>query len=268
MASHFSENLELLFEQSALPTWTAFAEEVGISRATVSKLRNGRKLPARQHLKRLAQYSGLSSAELLADSAEFRLALGKVQPTETTGLQHLERLARQSESIDTIRKAYVGEFNLYTQRNSQDQTFGSHLSIHFAKHLYPEFELLNPFPLGTGRHRTFTYRGVAVFAFDTLYLIGSEANGEAGVMLLSFVKTPMSRALFLQGILSGIGIYQKREHRQLCSVPVVAVRRSRPLHDWRSELGKTLGLVDIATLPEMIAPHLTTDILRMPNFPT
>ncbi|MBS0235540.1 MAG: helix-turn-helix transcriptional regulator [Proteobacteria bacterium] len=249
--SDFAKNLTELIQRLKPRKMEQIAEEIGIDRSTLSRLKNGIRAPSTDHLEAIANYTGLPERDrLLLPHAVFKKMLDQGAPTADSPIHGLRVVARNLAGCKEAEKVYAGQYVLYTPSTRPGKVVASLLEIGQTTSNGLSVNLINPYNGHEGEYLAFEYRGFMVPVAEYLYIFAEQLTGGYEVLSLIFHSAPVAPAQMLEGVQSGVGVIKNEKF--IAAVPVVGYRLRNRISRWRDALGSQLGYLEIAGLPEVI----------------
>jgi len=254
--SEFSKNLTHLIQQLKPRKMEQIAEEIGIGRSTLSRLKTGAREPSSDHLRVIANYFGIADENhLLLPNNEFKQARREGPPTTDSPVHGLRIIASNLAACKKAEEIYEGQYVLYTPSTRPGKVVASLLEIGRTTSNGLSIGLVNPYNGHDGKdYLAFEYRGFMVPIAEYIYIFAEQLAGNYEVLTLTLHSVPVRPAIILEGILNGVGVIKNR--KCIAAVPAVAYRLRKRIEHWRGALGSQLGYLEIAGLPEVIRQKL------------
>jgi transcriptional regulator with XRE-family HTH domain len=260
--SEFSQNLLYLRNRKGL-SQQEFALAVEIDRSALSRLETGERTPQAVHLEKLAVYSGLTDPEdLLIAHETFRRIINNQDVKTNLMLLSFRSIKKNLERCESIVKTYGGQYTVYYGRtepsaDTTKQIVTSLLTIEQSTTEGIVFHFVNPYQEQNGEWSAFEYSGLMYPVSEFLYFIGEQSKNEYEILSMIMQTSPTPKVTTLRGIITGIGVQKDRSF--IAARPLVALRRQKPIADWRSVLNKELGYLPEGRIPELVRRELSNE---------
>lgn len=258
--SDFAQNLAHLILRWRPRKMEQIAEEIGIDRSTLSRLKTGAREASAEHLTLIANYAGLSEPELLHLPHEaFKEVLREGKAATNSPVHGLRIISANLGECKNTEDVYAGQYVLYTRSTRPGKVVASLLEIGSTTSNGISVSLINPYNGHDGEYLAFEYRGFMVPVAEYVYVFAEQLTGNYEVLSLIFHAVPVKPAIILEGIQSGVGVLKNRKF--IASVCVVGERVRKPIAHWRDALGTRLGYLELASLPEVVRLKLDNNAL-------
>ncbi len=161
--SDFAQNLTHLILRWRPRKMEQIAEEIGIDRSTLSRLKTGAREPSADHLSLIANYAGLSEPEQLhLPHEDFKDVLRKGKATANSPLHGLRIISANLGECKKAEEVYSGQYVLYTPSTRPGKVVASLLEIGTTTSNGIAVHLVNPYNGHEGEYLAFEYRGFMV----------------------------------------------------------------------------------------------------------
>ena len=256
----FRKNLRYLRAHKKL-SQDALAGLIGLGRSTLSRLETGREEPTTTHLDLIAQYAGLRDPDaLLVDHSTFRRIIQNEEARTNLMLLSFRSIKENLDRCEGITKEYAGQYVVYYCRTAEQpqKVVASLLTIERATNEGIECTFINPYKDKAGMWTAFEYAGLIFPVSEFLYGVCEQKQKTYEILSLIIRASSAPRVNALRGIITGIGV-DEDDNAYIAARPMVALRRQRPIEDWRGALDKELGFLPQDRLPEMVRRQLSDE---------
>lgn len=243
------KNIQYACERADYLTMTALAAEIGIPRATFSRIFNGKRAPNLKHLQKISKHLRCRIDDLRLPHAKFKRLID--EKIAGTGLPLLLfRTTKQfADTWAETSEKYKGQYIMYNGRNSEGTTIASLVSLGKPTKEGIEFSLTNPYR-DSGNYTAYEYSGLIFPVGDFLYGFAEQKLNRYELLSVILYASRTPEFSILRGLISGIGV--KEGASVVSSSAVILVRQRRPIRDWRAELDRRLGYIPTTSLPVIV----------------
>ena len=258
--SDFTANLSLILLQLKPHKMERIAEDIGIERSVLSKLKNGSRNPSAVHLRLIANHPAIHDPnQLLLPHEEFKGVLEKGQPSLHSPIHGLRVVAANLSACKKVEDTYVGQYVLYTPSKRDGLCVASLLEVGPTTSNGLSINIVNPYTGHDGKYLAFEYRGFMVPIAEYLYIFAEQKSADYEVLSIILHAAPVKPANTLEGIQNGVGVIQNRKY--IAAVNAIAARVRTPIDNWRAALDTRLGYLKIPSLPELIQKKMIAQTL-------
>jgi hypothetical protein len=233
------------------------ATELAWDRTTVTKVLSGKRKPNTAQINALARCFRVTAADLERPHKEFRATFVGTDISSDLPLLRFRTLRGNTPRWQATFEKYRGQYNVYSQHAAPETVIGSLLEIDRITGDGLHATLINPHRDSTGSISAYEYEGYAYPVREYLYFILEQKNSDWELLSLTLHEARTPVVHLLKGLFAGIGVLN--EVSFIASRPVVAIRRSRPIDNWRSALGDELGYLPHTKISEAARRQLSSE---------
>ena len=259
--SAFVQNFDYIYQQTNCRNDNEFAGEVGLSRSTVNRLKNGKRPLSKQQAILIARYAGVEVADLYLPHAEFVEIYNSRKIVSDYMIHSLRVVEKNLRHCRDLFPTYSGQYVVYTNKSKDGRVIASLLELTRVTKHGIEFHMINPYLEVPGKYESYNYKGYMMPVENFLYFVGEQEKNEYEILTMIFETSGAPKVGILRGLWTGIGV--KGGVKAIASVPAIAVKRSNIIENWRNVTDKNVGYLKVANLPHMIQEKLRDEIIRV-----
>lgn len=204
MSDNFSANLSILC--SYMPSIAEACRKIGLNRQQFNKYLSGRTHPSRSNMRRICDFFGVTESEILFETAQFEqmITLRRkpvIGDDLDTPLRHLDRIYRQSQSLDKYVGFYYRYFFSFGNKGLITRSLASIHEVD-GKFYWKNVEILRDPESGrtSGINK---YEGIVFYLADRIYVMEYETLGIRSITQMTLYPSHRQRLDRLLGIQTG-----------------------------------------------------------------
>jgi transcriptional regulator with XRE-family HTH domain len=252
----FSKNLRYIAKLHRLKQ-EDLANELGWHRTVITKLMSSERPPNEQQMSALASFFRIEGAALEQEHQAFRVRFGGGGVVSNLSLLTFRTLRENTSRWQTTFEKYRGQYLLY-YLHEPDTVIGSLLEIDRLTTDGLHVTLINPHRDSSGNTSSaYEYAGYAYPVREYLYFLLEQKTNDYEILSIILHEARTPSVNLLKGMISGIGVVDEVSY--IASRPLVALKRQRPIGNWRDAAGKELGYRPRASIPEAAQRQLSDE---------
>jgi hypothetical protein len=158
---------------------------------------------------------------------------------------------------EEISARYAGQYNVHYGLDSKEEILVSLLTIERPTKEGIEVAFINPYREPGGEISVYEYAGFMYPVRDYLYFVCEEKSADYDILSIIIHDAHTPRVSMLKGLISGIGV--RDGISSIAARPILVLRRSRPIEDWKAALGREIGYFPNDKVPEAIRRQLNNE---------